>query len=169
MSNCPVCNLRKTAVIENWTAVDHVIFGKNEPKRILVKEEYNNYKKLKSCMLLNLFELYKHVNYVGGNMYENITEMENRSLEKAKIALAKSKALVESQEVKSHILENVSQDEKKKIFIENVLKTSIDFLLFESSFSDILKIRENDMKGNLLIQAHKDFRNKIIQMSFKKN
>lgn len=171
---CPICKARKTAVLETWVAIDKILFRNKKPSQILSKEKLVEFREIKGSFLLNLFEIYKELNYVSKNRYKDQNELVENVSNSVLNTLIETKILLKTPNIKKSLIEEINVNLKenkislkesqtktilKNLFITAIDKWSLQEALQESSF-DIQKTE----KGRLLIGAHKGLRNKLINV-----
>ncbi len=174
INECPICKARKTAILENWVGIDKILFKGKKPSEVLSKEKLIEFREIKGSFLLNLFEIYKEINHVSKNRYNDQKELVENVSKKVVINLKETKEFLKTPSIKKALIEEINinvkknkltlQESQKKTVLMNLFRTSIDKwslqeALQESSF-DIQKTE----KGRLIIGAHRGLRDKLISI-----
>lgn len=164
----------KRCVIENWYAMDYLLFGDKNPSTVLEKEELTRYKKLKGVFALNLFEIYKMVGVESKYVYENVNDLKHFSQKLAESALLESKTYINNkssdiiQEAKTFKIKGHSLSESQKISYitkRKFLGNAIDNMVIKEAFEKFgYKLNRKDLKTNILLAAHEKTKKEIVEL-----
>jgi len=163
----------KTLILENWFAMDYILFGKRSTKAIVKEDNLKEFLTNKGSLFSNLAEIYNAIDYKSNNKYSNLKELQIKSKEKAERSLEEAKKIIKSKSVNSIIKEEISkagitegltEEEIAQYVISKKLKEiAIDYLLFEGLDQDKeAKKKLKDWKGNVYIQSHNLLRTDAI-------
>ena len=175
---CLICKRRKIAMLENIVAIDRILFPESAPKRKLSETDLNHYNKIKNAMLVNLYEIYKVTDFISENVYENgIKEINAKSYQKGGQVFRETVQLIKTDQVLSEINNDINElvktknmtfeDAKSSVVIKSVMEIALDKLMLESALKNSDKAIFETTHGELLIQAHKSFRNDLIKLALK--
>lgn len=171
--SCTICQQRQIALLENMLAIDAILFPGTTPKKKLSESEYKHYSKVKNATLLNLYEIYKNLDYVSENNFDgDIKLMETFSYKLGKTVLENTIEMVKSDdEILTSINESVSsvpeKENQAKVVIETVLSIALDNLMLQEAFNSGNIEQLDTMEGELLLNAYKSFRNDLLKFAVK--
>lgn len=175
--SCPICKQRKVAMLENIVAIDVILFPGSRPATCLSETNLNQYKKIKNAMLLNLYEVYKMAEHISENTYKGgVPEINKQSYKRGldvfvetQKVLKTSEVLTEiNYEVDSILAENTKMDRgvvAKNVVIKTFLETALDMLMLETALSNADKKVFKSQHGEILLNAHRSFRNDLITLA----
>jgi hypothetical protein len=170
--SCPICQQRQVAMLENMLAIDAILFPGTTPSKKLSESEYKHYSKVKHATLLNLYEIYKNLDYVSENNFEGDVElMESFSYKLGETVLQNTLKMVkEDDNILSSINEsaaNSSVEVSSQLVIETVLSIALDNLMLEEAFNSGNIEQLDTTEGELLLNAYKSFRNDLLTFAVK--
>lgn len=171
--SCPICKRRQIAILEHIVAIDRIIFNSNKPKDCLSEADYSHYKKIKNAMLVNLYEIYKELDYISENVYKNgIKELNKKSYETGSIVLDETVELFKRKEILKEVNQNISEYIKEnkgttedEALLKNLFEVALDRLMFENALNGVSSEILEDRKMDLLFKAHKSFRSDLVDIA----
>lgn len=165
----------KLFALENWFAIDNILFG-GDPREVLSESEYENYMLTKACLMSNLVEIYKELDFEAISLSESSNDAEEISNYLAEDSSQRATEYLLTEEASEHltlevenfILENVDVDvyDVKRFFAENQLKsTSIDCLLLEETISEACPLCLQESEVEVLLETHSTLRNELVELA----
>lgn len=175
---CLICKRRQIATLENIVAIDRILFPESAPKRKLSETDLNQYNKIKNAMLVNLYEIYKVTDFISENVYENgIKEINAKSYQRGGQVFRETVKLLKTDSVLNEINSDVNElvktkqmtyeDAKSSVIVKSLMEIALDKLMLESAIKNSDKAIFETTHGELLVQAHKSFRNDLIRLALK--
>jgi hypothetical protein len=171
----------KVKILENWYAIDSILFNKHARDVIKEGATFREYVSLKGALLSNLFEFYAHIQYSPvykdlPTSVKSLTESSKQSARYAKTLAAnilKNKGVQEA--LKKRIIRESQQQEIKnvdayanKVVSEKFTQLSLDNVLVGVPILEARCIScTEDFKGQILEDAYKMMRNSLIDLSKK--
>ena len=166
----------KTAIIENFYALDCLFFGNEHPKKILEGKEYKKYVKVKTIALLNLYEIYKTFNIGSNQSYETVSQLREYSYKIASDVLEHTQNLLSTPENISNLLrESANLDlgpytlskEHAVNYVakRKLLSSSVDRLLLGAAYNPFKqKLEKKDFKSNVLNKSYEKCKKELIEL-----
>lgn len=185
MSTCTACEVikkrRQIAMLENIVAIDRILFPESTPNKKLEEADLQHYRKLKNAMLVNLYEMYKTLNYVSETTYKGgISQINDFSYKRGGEVFRETASFIKTPEVLKSINESIqSLIEKEnisfelasnKITLKQFMEIALDKLMLENAFnSDDYNAKDlkESKSWEYLLAAHKSFRNDLIKIALK--
>lgn len=166
----------KTNILEHWFGIDRVLFGKDDPKKVLSEEKFVQYTSTKSAFLSNLFELYVKLDYSNKRNYGSSKDMKSFAKHSASLAVLETKQLFENADVKSEIFKDIKELSKIEgltesevapvVVAKNYKSTAIDCLTIGKALEEACSMCINDWDGKIKLQAHRSLRDKLVEFLF---
>jgi adenine-specific DNA methylase len=164
-------NLRKSAILEQWFAIDRILFNKN-PRKVLGEQDYAEYLTNKAAFLSNLYEMYKVVGYKPNNKSTSLKEIVSHSGVVAKAALKQAKTILENSNVISIVKDEIKHVGEREALSESqvaqfVIKrrrnaVAIDSMAIDNVINESNSHQLKDWRGAVLVDAHKVLRDQMI-------
>lgn len=161
--------------LECWWGIDGILFGNKKPKDVLSNEDFTQYLETKSMLLENLYSLY---NVMGlepiQEFYDEfpLQQLMYNGYERAENGFQTAYHLMEQESVldvvqdklTEHCLrENVDEEIAVKHVLEHTRSgMAIDAMFFDNIHEDL---NAKDFKVETLLDAHKTFRDSLIDIS----
>lgn len=171
MSKCIPCkNQRKINTLENWVAVDRILFNESHPKNKLKKKSLKKYNKMKSALLYNLHELYSNFDFISENNYTDFRELNKKVIHKADHVMNESIEHLKQKHVKP-LLESAAKKSKdeEKFLLHSLYKTAIDKFVLEKLLLDVNPKHFKDGKPKICLEIHKSLRDDLIDLVLDKS
>jgi len=171
----------KIRILENFYAVDYVLFGKpaSKLKEVCCEGLIDEYTSIKGALLSVLIELYKLVGHQPEAVAESINTkvLTKMARESAKVARENSQNLVTSSkgraDIKAELRETI--EEQKNVDIEQLVKTKIrekayrlavDNLLIAKTISESAEYKKmNEWEGRIIEDAYKILRDSLVEQA----
>lgn len=164
----------KSEVLKHWFGIDSILFGQKATDS-LSEETLSNYLTTKGALLSNLFEIYKKIGLESDPRFKTVADMVKESLSLADVSKKRAKELLESESVTKMVrdeikdigsMESLTEREVARyVVIKRLNAVAMDSMLLETSLTDKQKDLLNDWKGKILIDAHKNLRDNLIEIS----
>jgi molybdopterin-biosynthesis enzyme MoeA-like protein len=169
----------KIRILENFYAVDYVLFGKpvSKLKETCCESLIDEYTSIKGAMLSVLIELYKLVNHQPEAVTETVDSkiLSKMARESAKLARQNCENLVTSSkgraDIKAELREAIEQEQE--VDIEEMVKTkirekayrlAIDNLLIAKTISESSEYKKmNEWEGRIVEDAYKILRDSLVE------
>lgn len=171
----------KIRILENFYALDYVLFGKpaSKLKEVCCEGLIDEYTSIKGALLSVMLELYNLV----GHKPEAITESVNSKVlvrmarESAKMARENCQNLVTSSKGRADIKTELREaiEEEEGVDIEEMVKTKIrekayrlavDNLLIAKTISESSKYKKmNEWEGRIIEDAYKILRDSLVEQA----
>ncbi len=166
---------RKVKVLESWFSIDNMVLGDDASNVITEKEDYKEYLSLKSSLLANAHELWKHIDYQP-QYGQNPTDTENlkeHAKKTAETSQQLSESLIQRDSIKGKISDKLVQESKQNSKItkedveknvrEHVRQMNIDNVLLGIPMYET-NVEEHDMRGSILEEAHTLMRDAVLEL-----
>lgn len=169
--SCPICKQRKIAMLENIVAIDTILFPGSKPSNCLSETDLNLYKKTKNALLLNLYEIYVVLEHASDKKYKNgINDINKYSYVLGTEVFKEAQNMLYDENILKVInegSENLNENEKNTYILKTFLETALDMLMLESAISNASPKVFKNQHTDILLKAHRSFRNDLITLAIK--
>jgi len=171
----------KIRVLENFYAIDYVLFGKPVAKlrEVCCEGLVDEYTSIKGALLSVLIELYKLVDHNPQPIKEavNSKALAKMARESAKVARKNCENLVVSskgrQDIKTELRQVIEQAEKvdieslvKEKIREKASRLALDNLLIAKTISESVEYKKmNEWEGRIIEDAYKILRDSLVEQA----
>jgi hypothetical protein len=166
----------KKKVIERmWTTFDRIFFGQTSPKNFFEMEDYHDYCTLKTSLLTEVMELYKHLNFDPKWLFsENYNP--DKLINKSKIITEK---LLTAPKFKKNLKETIvesykhnSQEDLNNIIAEKVKVLSMSLLVDNTFLYEPTKVLQesttnksfDEVSFTITQSTYNLFKNELVEM-----
>lgn len=172
----------KVRVLENFYAIDYILFGKHAKKVKMTKEDRESYYAVKGAILSTLIEMYKLVGHSPKSLKEKVdlTKLVKSARSSAKVARENCQKLVVTEKGRSDVKKAVEESVKTAkgtIDIEKIVQGEIrkkafglalDNLLIARTIQESKKYKNmNEWEGKIIEDAYKILRDNLVDTAVK--
>lgn len=171
----------KTKILENWFAIDSILF--NDHAKYVIKEgrSFREYISLKGALLSNLYEFYNHIGYTPVIEEDNFPKNEKALIENSRQSSIYAKKLAATtlsrEDVKGALKKKIVREAKERnvkdpakfsklVAEQKFRQISLDNILIGIPILECQnRDKMDDVKGQILEDAYKMMRDQIVKLA----
>lgn len=167
--------------LKNWYLIDSILLNGHAKKVIVSENDFQEYISLKAALLSNLFEFYRHIDYIPRDrtLSRSDRQLQECAVRDAKKSKSVAASMIQSESfvstIKSFILKEAKEKNIKNIreFSDKIITSRFLKMALDNMLIGVPVIESNDpskcsdFKGELLEQTYLTIRSDLIKMTSK--